>query len=106
MYGVRIPRAFWKIIAFIHDETKELCATGYEMSQKKSLLPEEEFVFGAFQSPQLNIATQVSIASIERRSGLRFGNLAAIDPLAGEDEAVDGGQPSALQTVEEIRFVR
>ena len=107
MYGVKIPRSFWKIIVFIHDETKKLCATGYEMSQKKSLLPEEEFVFGAFQSPQLNIATQVPIASIERRAGLSFGDLAALDPLADEDEAVGGdGAPLALQTLEEIRFVR
>jgi endonuclease G len=105
MYGVKIPRAFWKIIAFIHDDTKKLCATGYEMSQQKSLPPEEEFVFGAFQSPQLNIATQVAIASIERRSGLRFGNLAALDPLAGGDEAVGGGQPVTLQSIEQIRFV-
>jgi hypothetical protein len=35
---------FWKIIAFIHDETKKLCATGYTMSQE-SYLKEEEFVF-------------------------------------------------------------
>ena len=26
--GVLIPRSFWKVIAFIHDETRELCATG------------------------------------------------------------------------------
>ena len=106
MYGVEIPRSFWKIIVFIHDETKKLCATGYEMSQKKSLLPEEEFVFGAFQSTQLNTATQVSIASIEKRSGLSFGPLAAIDPLASEEEAVGGGQIVPLQTIDQIRFVR
>jgi endonuclease G len=106
MYGVKIPRSFWKIIVFIHDETRKLCATGYEMSQKKSLLPEEEFVFGAFQSQQLNIATQVSIASIERRAGLGFGDLAAVDPLAGDDEAVGGGAALSLQALEEIRFVR
>lgn len=107
MYGVKIPRAFWKIIAFIHDETGELCATGYEMSQVKSLQPEEEFVFGAFRSPQLGTATQVSIASIERKSGLSFGNLAGLDPLAGEEEAVGGGGPAApLQAFEQIRFVR
>ena len=29
--GVRIPRSFWKVIAFIHDQTGELCATGYTM---------------------------------------------------------------------------
>jgi endonuclease G len=106
MYGVKIPRSFWKIIVFIHDETNKLCATGYEMSQKQSLVPDEEFVFGAFQSPQLNIATQVSIASIEQRSGLSFGQLAAIDPLAGEEEAVGGGRLVALQTIDQIRFVR
>jgi endonuclease G, mitochondrial len=105
MYGVKIPRAFWKIIAFIHDETRELCATGYEMSQAKSLQPEEEFVFGAFQSPQLNVATQVSIRSIEARSGLRFGNLGDIDPFRSDEEGVDGGGPrSPLQSLEQIRF--
>src|SRR5262249_23669485 len=37
MYGVRIPVVFWKVIAFIHDRTGELCATGYEMNQEKTL---------------------------------------------------------------------
>jgi endonuclease G len=106
MYGIKIPRSFWKIIVFIHDETKKLCATGYEMSQKQSLVPEEEFVFGAFQSPQLNVATQVSIASIARRSGLDFGKLPSIDPLAGDEEAIGAGEAVPLQTIEQIRFVR
>ena len=88
MYGVRIPLAFWKIIAFIHDETGKLCATGYEMNQEQSLQPEEEFVFGAFTSPQLGTATQVSIRSIEARSGIDFGSLASVDPLAGSDEGL------------------
>ena len=52
MYGVRIPLAFWKVIAFIHDDTGKLCATGYEMTGAE-LPPEEEFVFGEFTSPQL-----------------------------------------------------
>jgi len=63
MYGVRIPLAFWKVIAFIHDRTGKLCATGYEMSQEKTLQPIEEFVFGVFTSPQLGIATQLPIRS-------------------------------------------
>jgi hypothetical protein len=46
MYGVGIPPAFWKFIAFIHDETGKLCATGYEMYQETTLQPEKEFVFG------------------------------------------------------------
>jgi len=103
MYGVRIPLAFWKIIAFIHDETGRLCATGYEMNQESTLQPEEEFVFGAFTSPQLNIATQVSIRSIEARSGISFGKLSRFDPLGGEEESVAGG--ASLMMFEQIRFV-
>jgi endonuclease G, mitochondrial len=106
MYGVRIPLAFWKIIAFIHDETGKLCATGYEMNQETTLQPEEEFVFGAFTSPQLQVATQVSIRSIEARSGISFGSLASADPLAGSDEGLGDDQPRApLQALEQIRFV-
>jgi endonuclease G len=106
MYGVRIPLAFFKIITFIHDETGKLCATGYEMTQESTLQPEEEFVFGAFTSPQLNVATQVSIRSIEARSGLSFGNLASVDPLAGSDEGLgDDGPRPPLQALEQIRFV-
>lgn len=107
-YGVKIPKSFWKIIAFIHDDTGKLCATGYEMSQVQSLPPAEEFVFGAFQSPQLGIAAQVSIASIQRKSGLHFGGLAAVDPLAGDEEAFDGGEGETwlLSAIEQIRFLR
>jgi endonuclease G, mitochondrial len=106
MYRVRIPLAFWKVIAFIHDRTGELCATGYEMNQEKTLQPEEEFVFGAFTSPQLGIATQVPIRSIEARSGIGFGKLAAADPLAGEEESLTGIAPRPLLSLEQIRFVR
>ena len=106
MYGVLIPIAFWKVIAFIHDRTGELCATGYEMNQEMTFQPEEEFVFGAFTSPQLGIATQVPIRSIEARSGIGFENLAAVDPLAGEEESLTGVAPTPLLALEQIRFVR
>jgi endonuclease G len=106
MYGVRIPLAFWKIIAFIHDETSKLCATGYEMTQEKTLRPEDEFVFGAFTSPQLRVATQVPIHSIEARSGISFGRLASLDPLAGGEEGLgQDGLRAPLQALEQIRFV-
>lgn len=106
MYGVRIPLAFWKIIAFIHDETGKLCATGYEMNQEQTLQPEEEFVFGPFTSPQLGTATQVAIRSIERRSGIDFGKLVSVDPLAREEEGVDGSAaPGPLLALEQIRFI-
>lgn len=106
MYGVRIPLAFWKVIAFIHDLTGKLCATGYEMNQEITFQSEEEFVFGAFTSPQLGIATQVSIRLIEARSGISFGKLVAVDPIADEEESLIGVPPRPLLALEQIRFVR
>jgi endonuclease G len=107
MYGVRIPLAFWKVIAFIHDETGELCATGYEMNQEQSLQPAEEFVFGRFISPQLGTATQVPIRRIETKSGIDFGPLADLDPLAAAEEGVVGAAPlPPLLALEQIRFMR
>ena len=106
MYGVRIPVAFWKIIAFVHDETGRLCATGYEMNQEQSLQPEEEFVFGQFVSPHLSIASQVPILSIAKRSGIDFGNLVDVDPLAGLEESMGAGRARMpLVNLEQIRFV-
>jgi endonuclease G, mitochondrial len=106
-HGVRIPVSFWKVIAFIHDETGELSATGYEMSQEQSLPPEDEFIFGAFTSPQLGIATQVPISSIERRSGISFGRLASVDPLAADDESLleADARPAPLEALSQIRFL-
>jgi endonuclease G len=104
-FGIRIPRAFWKVIAFIHDETGELCATGYEMNQERSLPSEKEFVFGDFVSPQLAKSVQVSIASIENRSGIRFDKLARLDPLLGTEEGF-GTEGIELETLEQIRFLR
>jgi endonuclease G, mitochondrial len=104
MYGVHIPLAFWKIIVFIHNETGKLCATGYQMNQEQSLEPEIEFVFGAFTSPQLGIASQVPIRSIESKSGTDFGKLAAVDPLASDEEAVSS-LPAPLLSLEQIRFM-
>jgi hypothetical protein len=54
------------------------------------------------------MATQVSIASIEAKSGLRFGDLASYDPMAEVDEGFDpdGSAPAPLAAFEEIRFTR
>jgi endonuclease G, mitochondrial len=107
MYGVVIPLAFWKIIVFLHDETGNLCATGYEMHQKQSLQPDREFVFGHFISPQLGVATQVPIRSIEAKSGLSFDRLASLDPLGVENEGLaDDAAATQLLSFQQIRFVR
>ena len=92
-FGVQIPTEFWKVIAFIHDETRQLCATGYTMSQQ-DFLREEEFVFGKHKT------SQRSIASIEQRTGLSFGPLAALDPIEDTE-----GLVSELTDVRQIRFI-
>jgi endonuclease G len=93
--GVRIPRSFWKVIAFVHDETRALCATGYTMSQEAFLRP-DEFVFGRHQTAQVRIAT------IEQRAGLSFGPLTALDPFDGDEEGVE----TALTDPSQIRFIK
>ena len=80
-FGVKVPVIFWKVIAFIHDQTGKLCATGYTMSQK-SFIGEEEFVFGRHEN------NQRPIKEIERRAGISFGPLAELDPLKDQLESV------------------
>ncbi|WP_192476911.1 DNA/RNA non-specific endonuclease [Arthrobacter sp. AET 35A] len=92
-FGVQIPTEFWKVIAFIHDETGQLCATGYTMSQE-DFLRDEEFVFGRHKTAQR------SITSIEHRTGFSFGPLAGLDPFE-ETEGMD----SELTDVRQIRFI-
>jgi endonuclease G len=92
--GVRIPRSFWKVIAFIHDQTRQLCATGYTMSQE-DFLRDEEFVFGRHKT------AQTRIADIERRAGVSFGRLTARDPFDEAEEGVAG----LLTDPSQIRFV-
>ena len=93
-FGVKIPVTFWKVIAFVHDQTGKLCATGYTMSQK-SFLTEEEFVFGRHEN------NQRPIAEIEQRAGISFGPLAKLDPLKDMSESA----LSRLTHPEQIRFV-
>lgn len=106
LYGVRIPLRFWKIIAFIHDDTGKLCATGYEMGQEADLLPEEEFVFGRFASSHVEGVIQTRISTIQARTQISFGQLGAVDPLAGDDEARFDTSPRRISDLIDIRFVR
>ena len=94
-HGVPIPRSFWKVMTFVHDETGELCATGYTMSQE-DFLREEEFVFGQHKTSQARIAT------IEQRAGLSFGPLAALDPFDSDQKGV----AALLTDPAQIRFFR
>ena len=92
-FEVKIPITFWKVIAFIHDETGELSATGYTMSQK-SFIGDQEFVFGQHENRQR------PIAEIGQRAGIDFGILADVDPLAEMVEST----PTLLASPSQIRW--
>lgn len=96
-YGIKIPVSFWKVIAFIHDDTGKLCATGYEISQE-DFLSDNEFVFGK------HTTAQRKISRIESETGLSFGNLSDLDPLNTAEEGLDE-PPRHLTSLEEIRFI-
>jgi endonuclease G len=93
--GVRIPRVFWKVIAFLHDGTRALCASGYTMSQE-DFLRDDEFVFGK------HLTSQVPLATIEQSAGLSFGRLTALDAF-GDEEGTTG---RLLTDPAQIRFRR
>jgi endonuclease G len=94
-FQTQIPVEFWKVIAFIHDDTGKLTATGYLMSQASFLEP-EEFVFGRFDT------YQIPITSIEKKTGLSFGTLSRADPMKGQEEAA----VPRLTDLAQIRFFR
>ena len=80
-FGTQIPLRFWKVIAFTHDDTRKLTATGYLMSQETYLAP-EEFVFGAHET------WQRPISEIEKLAGLSFDRLSSRDPLRRQPESL------------------
>jgi endonuclease G, mitochondrial len=91
-FGARIPVEFWKVIAFVHEETGELSATAYTLSQQEQLVP--ELVFDDFEG-----AEQKPLRTIEERTGLSFGALSDQDALHG-DEA----EARPLTSLDQIRF--
>ena len=93
MFGVAIPVAFWKVIAFIHDVTGKLCATGYRISQE-DFLEGREFVYGAHDT------AQVAIGSIETETGLSFGELGALDPFVKSNEGI----AMSLRSLHQVQF--
>lgn len=80
--GIKIPVRFWKVLAFLHDATGKLTATGYVASQAKAVAElKPTFVFGDFENQQR------PLVAIEKMAGLSFGRLAAHDVLAEAGEA-------------------
>ncbi|MTH65645.1 DNA/RNA non-specific endonuclease [Paracoccus shanxieyensis] len=78
-YNRQIPVAFWKVLAFVHPDTRELTTIGYRRAQM-DYLPRPSggrFVFGDFQD------SQVPVAGIAEESGLDLAAWAEFDVMAG-----------------------
>lgn len=73
---VRVPKEFWKIIAYERDSGKP-GAVAFLLSQSQLIrnLPEEEFEPGEYRT------FQVRIQEIEKKTKLDFGKLRTFDAL-------------------------
>jgi endonuclease G len=76
--GFMIPEDFWKIVVMVREETGNLSATAYMLSQL-DFMDDLEFAFGPYRT------YQVPIMQIEGLTGLNFGNLKLHDPLAEQE---------------------
>lgn len=77
--GVRLPRQFWKVVAMVKADGT-LSATAYLLSQAELIQGLEaatEFDYGAYRT------YQVPVRRIAELTGLSFGELPGVDPLAG-----------------------
>lgn len=72
---IKLPQDYWKVVVIVNSDTGKLSATAYLLSQADLLSNIEEFAFGAFRT------YQVSVARIERLTGLDFGKLRRADPM-------------------------
>jgi endonuclease G len=70
----QIPAEFWKVVV-IRKPNRNLSATAYLQTQK-NLIEDLEFAYGAYRT------YQVPIVQIEGITGLDFGELRIVDPVA------------------------
>ncbi len=82
---VKIPAAFWKVVAIVTEEGRP-SATAYRVSQKKEL-GDLEFVYGKYKT------FQISIRQVTKLTGLDFAELVEYDGFsqheAGTGEMVE-----------------
>jgi endonuclease G, mitochondrial len=94
--GALIPRSFFKVVAVVTDEGRP-SATGYEVGQEPALTA-LEFAFGAYKT------YQTSIASIEEKTGLTFGDLRKYDGFSVSEKKGGARRRVALENLEMIRI--
>jgi endonuclease G len=90
--GVRIPLAFWKVLAFISDSGRP-SATAYMVDQENELSTLEA-AFGRYKTYQR------SIRYVEQITGLSFGRLKTYDGFSNEE--IQNGAPRGQVRVETV----
>lgn len=92
-FGVKIPRDFWKVVAFVSEASSELAAIAYVMSQGKYL---DSGVARDLEDFEMS---QRPLAYVEEKTGLRFADLRGRDVL-------DGADLSFVQPIRRLRDTR
>lgn len=94
--GVQIPRAFWKVVAFLGDDGKP-SASAYLIDQTREL-DKLELVFGALRTYRR------SVAHIGQLAGIDFGELVRYDGFSNEEQITGTRIEALIQGPQDIRL--
>ena len=94
--GVKIPKAFWKVVAYLSDDGKP-SASAYMIDQSREL-GQLDLVFGQLRTYQR------SVIHIEQLTGIRFANLADYDGFSNEERATGTRIEALIRGPQDIRL--
>ncbi len=94
--GVKIPTAFWKVVAYVGDDGKP-SASAYMIDQSREL-GQLDLIFGQLRTYQR------SVIQIEKLTGIRFGTLADYDGFSNEERATGTRIEALIKGPEDIRL--
>ncbi|WP_089254443.1 DNA/RNA non-specific endonuclease [Asanoa hainanensis] len=98
--GVRIPRAYWKVVAVA--TTEAVHATAYLIEQTELL---DALGRDAEQPPLGPYRTyQIQVSDASARTGIDFGPLPAFDPLRPPDRDASAAAPVELRNLSDVRL--
>lgn len=94
--GVKIPQAFWKVVAYLSDDGKP-SASAYMIDQRREL-DQLDLVFGQLRTYQR------SVIAIEQLTDIRFGQLADYDGFSNEERATGTRIEALIRGPQDIRL--
>ncbi len=94
--GVAIPLAYWKVVAFIHDDGRP-SASAYLIDHDVDL-DAQSLLFGAFKTYQR------SVLAIEGLTNLDFGSLREFDGFSNEEKATGDAVRVLITEAEDVRL--